>query len=99
MNSICDKESLYPIFISSMTRAKNARYNDFKPNLLLHDICSSNGSYKKLLIFLFIEGGLRDTRSEFEENIEYFKNLVNREFEKFKDPTDSWSKTPIIQCV
>ena len=96
---ISDEDSLFPVFISSMTRTKkenNARYHDFEPNLLLNDICLSNGSYKKLMIFLFVEGGLPGERREFIENIEFYADLVSREFEKVKDPADSQTNNPII---
>ena len=99
MNRVSDQEFLHPIFITSTTRTKkenNARYKNFEPNLILNDICSSQGSYKKLMIFLFIEGGLPEKRNEFNENIEFFKNLVDKEFEKVKDPEDFATKNPII---
>ena len=48
------------------------------------------------MIFLFIEGGLPENRNEFKSNIEFYKNLVDKEFEKVKDPEDSETKNPII---
>jgi len=99
MNRISDQEFLHPIFITSMIRTNkenNARYKDFQPNLILNDICLSKGSYKKLMIFVFIEGGSPENRNKFKRNIEFYKNLVDREFEKVKDPEDSETKNPII---
>jgi hypothetical protein len=92
-NNVGEKDSLHPLFISSRTR------KNFQPNLLLQEICVSPESYKKTIIFLFIEGGLPGERENFKEDIEFYSDLQEKEFRKIKDKFSlpNEAKNPIIK--
>ena len=82
LSSISDDQFLYPIFISSVRRKKKDESENFKPNILLKDLCSSSPErLKKVIIFLLIEGGLPENRRDFEEDINFYKELRDNEIE------------------